>query len=551
MGPDKSHRAKPTELPVCFDWVEEKLPASFKVEYFQHVSDHGPRVEWEPGTLVHSWFERLRSVRNGKMQFSIRDKKSTLTVLIMERIWMTCWSHNSGTVRTVHYDHPQISQSRVVDKDGFDQIVLSMFGAVPKLRVAAATGEPKPSEHALDVAQSYIEYAAFRAGWNGARALVVDRELEVRNKGVGVLRASLSALRVERDYLDSSKVSMIKDAARAARKPYGGIKMHREICAKADYVLKAASTGFERWPWLLMDTKLQALLNAAAGDKHKAALRMTSYGKREIDLQLPPDQQPACIERARPVVMIIDAQDEAYHPELRSPTHTVCREAGKPVLSSGVALPFEESALLQWLEEGAEHPFDTRYGPLTKVKATVMDNGVPRAAVLLEVGCHLVDVAADLGGSYAKLLAPDFEPVRVAATEAMSEQHDPGVAAVVNGALRAELIQRLHDLKPWLKQTQRRALVRVQGAVRDARAYHAIKQQKVKELNALIADRMAEMVKAVKEVREWHAGIGGVSLQSFAQSTHRLLVECQPCYLMQSVKSNSPPEIPEGYGQQQ
>lgn len=535
--------SKLTELPVFFDWVEEKLPSSFKVDHFKHVSDHGPRVEWQPGTLVHSWFERLKGVRTGKMRFTIKDKKASLTLLVMENIWMTCWEHNGGTSRAVHYNHPQITRSRNLDKSHFDMLVLSMFGPVSKLQVDYPKGDPKPSGDAQIASREHMEAAVFRGGWDGARALVADKELEKRNSEVNVKRHALNGLRNERQALNMKRDGLIKNALAAAKRPYPGIKKHREACAKVDYVLKAAADGFLLWPLLLMDSGLRNLLNASI-EAGTSPLSTSGYSFSNIDLQLSPSQQKSC-QTTRQLCLRLGATGAVYQPEVRIPTHTVSMEESGPVLSSGIKLPFTEAALLEWLEKG-EGSLSTRYGPLTKVKATVMTDGKPRAAVLLTAGCHVVD-AADLGGRYAELLKPDFEPVLLAeARGEMHELYNPSPAEqVVNAEFRGELLRRLRGMKPWLVQRRRSAMTRMKAAVKEACEDYENKQKKVKELDVRIADKLAELAAEVRAVRDWHASMSVVSLKSFALQMQRVLVECQQRQDLPCIESNSLPAMPE------
>jgi len=89
------------------------------------------------------------------------------------------------------------------------------------------------------------------------------------------------------------------------------------------------------------------------------------------------------------------------HPIIRA-NYFVKADGENLVLSSGVLCPFTKSDALQWLKGEKAAPV-TRYGLPVRVDGC---DSQGNAVSFVKCGCHVIDVARDLGGEFTELLKP-------------------------------------------------------------------------------------------------------------------------------------------------
>jgi hypothetical protein len=182
------------------------------------------------------------------------------------------------------------------------------------------------------------------------------------------------------------------------------------------------------------------------------------------------------------------------------------------MLNSSVTIPFTEEEFKAWWR--GECSLDTKYGEPKRIKASRPD-GTP--VWLVKVGCHLVDVAGDLGGEYVELMKPDFEVIKGVELPALEET----VEDVNNGNLNMELRDRLTEL--WDK---------ARAAYHDARSrwleYACSVKKEVLDFEANrparlaeAADKLAQAVQdkntAVTGAQEWWQAVGGPDLRQLEE----------------------------------
>ncbi len=200
-------------------------------------------------------------------------------------------------------------------------------------------------------------------------------------------------------------------------------------------------------------------------------------------------------------------------PPVKLPNYKLRREAdGTLRLNSSSAIPFTEEEFKAWWR--GESGLNTTYGEPKRIKASRPD-GSP--VWLVEVGCHVVDVAGDLGGEYLELMKPDFEVIKGVELPALEET----VEDVNNGNLNMELRDRLTEL--WDK---------ARAAYHDARSrwleYACSVKKEVLDFEANrparlaeAADELAQAVQAkntaVTETQEWWRTVGGPDLRQLEE----------------------------------
>lgn len=110
-----------------------------------------------------------------------------------------------------------------------------------------------------------------------------------------------------------------------------------------------------------------------------------------------------------PTAIFFPSGAESFsHPIIRA-NYIAKSEGENLILSSGVICPFTKSDALAWLKGEKNAPF-TRYGLPTRVEGCDLQGN---ALTLIKCGCHLIDVARDLGGEFTDLLKPIHTIVKV------------------------------------------------------------------------------------------------------------------------------------------
>ena len=488
-------------LPARFALCEETAPARFKVDMLRHISDHGWRVQWA-SAHEQAWTRRLDGIKNGALVWKIEKRASKLGIVIMENVMLTKFTDGRGDHEyRLHSRDEQLSESVKLESDQFRNLVLSCYGEVPVLSVYKDR-KPEPSRYADNRNADNIRDAVYKAGLSGARALLVDAKLATGLTGIVKEDTKVQALRDELKERETTETKILESYVRADPRC---ATLPRKGRLELDRLLVEAQKDTDDWPRQASHHCNDALMSLYYALPHPKSSNLGAYGITALQ----PDQS------------IWLAQVEAvYDPPVLKPNYKLRRDAaGKVQVQSNIRIPFEEEAFKTWLKEGGRLP--TRYGTPVKIKATVTTPQGVRPAVLIRVGCHVLDVAADLGGDYEELLRPDFEINKLSdACAGVSE-----ILGVRNETLRKEQYKRLLAFKELVGRT----IVTARQAQSECR--HRAKRDfkdrlsRAEELEKRLADQLAYANKLRTDLQRLREELGGPPPESFAQAVRHMLIE--------------------------
>lgn len=513
------------------DVIVEQLPSSFKVDMLRHVHDHGPRVEWEDPKHT-AWCRRLAGVRSGKICWKF-SSTSKLEILIQDSIWITHLVTGPDDRYMLHHTDPALDTSVVLTSHEASLLKTSIFG------FGGITGDRKRFVDACvnTTRTTAMDEAWLRAGASGARARIVDTILQRKLAELNTkVRRTEASVRRKKN-LEEAKLDKMQSSALgfwSSRQRYDALTTKVNYGHLAQYLV---ANYPDVWPAMWVAAKVNSADTSRFG-------RFTCYSPHSFPLSYTPDGILSC-DSTRSIlesgtkwlhVWLDELTNEqanrefgditvktrgspvVYDPPVATPAYSVRRDAdGSLHLSSGVKIPFTEDQFKDWLEGST---LSTAYGSPQKIPVTRLNGSEVRAAYLIQLGCHEIDVVADLGGEYVELLKPDFEPRLVnAGTEAMVEE--PGT---VNEPMRRMLLEVLESNMAAARREHARLSQerreKLKGVLRDFKNL----PQAIKVADVEIANNLKAEHECREELIQWNKCHGGTPFGYFANDMRDLFL---------------------------
>lgn len=399
-----------TNTPLVLSANSEVKPYRFPsllVDNLKHLSDHGMSVNFTSPKLV-SLVEYLRS-RDGK--FTLTAGKSELIVTRLGHVTFTelFLSHGSYRIHSVHYRDGDLksSQTRNGNADAYDTlraVILGASGEKTERYCASPAGENLPGIWSPKFGSDQDKLRDFLRNFAGT----LTGEQWLRGKAISEklkgLKSSISCNESRLVYLQERIKNEAEFDFRAAHERLRETSTRQlSYIAKLETEKQTDKARAENWLAAALISELPTLtsIEELAGN-YGSHTRYNPNGVRPYFPGIP----------ARTVPEIMRANYSAS-----------VSASGELLLSSNVRAEFTPAELLSFLK-GERKELRNRYGPVTVRNFSTPEFTPVR---LVSCGCHRVDIAKDLGGEFASVLAPAFQVQHVPAVPALDYSPETAV----------------------------------------------------------------------------------------------------------------------------
>jgi hypothetical protein len=579
-GETGSSKLKFDELPAYTSGkLKEKMPGKFRADMLRHIHDHGPRMVWDSPDK-NAWSDRLKKVRHGCVRL-VFSKATYLDVRRAGDLWVTKFVTRSEKSYNMHLDDELLCKSVNLSENTYRNLLHTVWGVKPQvgyLFPAEPSFWVDNSQKAVLNPDSWSLFGVSGARAFIRDTVLKEREKIIANKTESVARAEvelkalqnctrqgLAKQRLKHSGTDDGMVRpgdfrdalhMFKRVLDFAERIKQTSRFWPQILARMplpDSAFKPESKHLAPMPYapgkekdieshwkLHPGTCMEGILNrvfyelggsapvfkdlVAAWKPYKDSVYANYsvfYPAKDnrhetralVEWKTQGNQGIFQLDGVRGLSCQLTAVVGENEPPVRIPNYKLRREAdGTLRLNSSSAIPFTEEEFKAWWR--GESGLNTTYGEPKRIKASRPD-GSP--VWLVEVGCHVVDVAGDLGGEYLELMKPDFEVIKGVELPALEET----VEDVNNGNLNMELRDRLTEL--WDKaraayhDARSRWLEYACSVKKEVLDFEANRPAKLAEA----ADELAQAVQAkntaVTETQEWWQTVGGPDLRQLEE----------------------------------
>jgi len=377
---------------------------SLLVDNLKHLSDHGMSVNFTSPKLI-SLVDYLRG-RDGK--FRLTAGKSELIVTRLGHVTFTelFLSHGSYRLHAVHYRDGDLksSQTRSGNSDAYDTlraVILGGAGEKTERYCASPAGENLPGIWSPKFGSEQDKLRDFLRNFSGT----LTGEQWLRGKAIS-------------EKLKNLKSSIYSNESRL-------VYLRERIKNEAEFDFRAAHERLRTY-----SSNQLSLIDEKSSEKEKDKATAQGWLAAAMGAEVPKLELPTPTEIDELAGNYGSAnryspnEVKPYFPGIPARTvPEICRAnysaavsaAGELLLSSNVRAEFTPAELLAFLK-GERKELRNRYGPVTVRNYSTPEFTPVR---LVSCGCHRVDVAKDLGGEFAAVLAPTFAVEHVPAVPAL------------------------------------------------------------------------------------------------------------------------------------